>query len=156
MHPNLAGVVRQVLEEAGLPPESLILEIKESILHEDATSAVVTFRALKNLDARVAVDNFGAGYSSLSELKRFPLDILKIDSSFIRAFQKSEQDRDLVAAMIELAHALKLTVVAEGVETSGQLVRLREMDCDTAQGHYFTEALSHRATSAFLVADLYY
>jgi len=154
MHPNVTGVVGHVLEETGLPPESLVLEIKESVLHEDPMSAIATLGALKKLGVTLAVDNFGAGFSSLQQLKRFPLDVLKIDTSFIRSFHEKE-DRELVSAVINLAHALKLEVVAPGVETPRQLMQLKEMGCETAQGHYFAEGLSHRAAAAFLVADLY-
>ncbi len=119
-------------------------------------SATVTLSALKKLGVRLAVDNFGVGSSSLQQLKRFPLDILKIDSSFIRSFHEKEEDREIVSAVIALAHALNLRVVAEGVENPRQLMQLREMRCEVAQGHYFAEPLSHRAAAAFLVADLYY
>lgn len=130
--------------------------MKESVLHEDAASAAVTLRALKNLGVGLAVDNFGAGYSSIAELKRFPLDILKVDPSFVRGVGESEENREIVRAVVGLAHALGLTVVAEGVETPRQLMQLKEMGCKVAQGTYFAGSLSHRATSAFLVADLYY
>jgi diguanylate cyclase (GGDEF)-like protein/PAS domain S-box-containing protein len=156
MHPNLSGVVGQVLEETGLPPESLVLEIKESVLHEDAASAAVTLGALKKLGVGLAVDDFGAGSSSIAELKHFPLDVLKIDSSFVRNFNEREEDRKIVSAVIGLAHALELTAVAQGVDTPRQLMQLREMGCEVAQGDYFSEPLSSTGTAAFLVADLYY
>ncbi len=156
MHPNLSGVVHRVLEETGLSPEHLVLEIKESILNEDAMSAAVTLQALKKLGVGLTVDNFGAGSSSLTQLRRFPLDTLKIDASFISAFHNSEEDRELVSALIALAHALGLKAAAEGIETPRQLMQLKDMGCDIAQGHYFSESLSYRAASAFLVADLYY
>ena len=156
MHPNLVGVVAKVLEETGLPPESLVLEIKESVLHEDGSSAAATLGALKKLGVGLAVDDFGAGSSSITELKRFPLDFLKIDSSFVKSFHKREEDRNIVSAVIGLAHALELTAVAQGVDTSRQLMQLKEMGCDVAQGTYFSEPLSATATAAFLVADLYY
>ncbi len=155
-HPNLAGVVYRTLEETGLAPDCLVLEIKESILHEDAISAATTLQALKKLGVRLAVDNFGTGYSSLSHLKRFPLDMLKIDASFIRSFHEREEDCEIVSAIISLAHALNLQVVAEGVESPRQLMQLKDVGCEIAQGNYFAGSLSHRATSAFLVADLYY
>ena len=155
-HPNLAGVIHHTLEETGLPPENLMLEIKESILHEDAMSAAATLQGLKKLGVRLAVDNFGAGYSSISHLKRFPLDVLKIDASFVRAFHEREEDGEIVSAIISLAHALNLQVVAEGIESPRQLMQLKDMGCEIAQGNYFAGSLSHRATSAFLVADLYY
>lgn len=156
MHPNLVGEVARVLEKTGLAPESLVLEVEETILHEDAMSAAVTLQALKQLGVRLAVDNFGAGYSSLSHLKRFPLDSLKVDRSFITGLENQDEDQQIVSAVISLAHAMGLKVVAEGVENARQLMVLKDMGCDEAQGHYFAESLSHRATSAFLVADLYY
>jgi len=156
MHPNVTGVVACILEETELPPESLVLEIKESVLHEDPMSAIVTLGALKKLGVTLAVDNFGVGSSSIQQLKRFPLDILKIDPSFIRSFHEKQEDRELVSAVINLAHALKLKVIAPGVENPRQLMQLKEMGCETTQGHYFAEGLSDRAAAAFLVADLYY
>ncbi len=156
MHPNLPSVVHHVLEETGLSPEHLVLEIKESTLNEDAMSATATLQALKKLGVGLTVDNFGAASSSLTQLRRFPLDTLKIDASFISALHNSEEDRDLVSAIITLAHALGLKAAAEGIETPRQLMQLRDMGCDIAQGHYFSESLSYRAASAFLVADLYY
>ncbi len=156
MHPNLVGVVGKVLEETGLPPESLVLEIKEGILHEDGSSSAATLGALKKLGVGLAVDDFGTGSSSINELKRFPLDVLKIDPSFVRLFHEREEDCRIVSAVIGLAHALKLTAVAQGVDTPRQLMQLREMGCDVAQGTYFSEPLSSTATAAFLVADLYY
>ena len=156
MHPNLVGVVGKVLEETGLSPASLVLEIQESVLHRDASSAAATLGALQKLGVGLAVDGFGAGSSSITELKRFPLDILKIDSSFVQSFHEREEDRRIVSAVIGLAHALELTAVAQGVDTPRQLMQLREMGCEVAQGTYFSEALSSTATAAFLVADLYY
>ncbi len=156
MYPNLVGVVGKVLEETGLQPGSLVLEIQESVLHEDASSAAATLGALKKLGVGLAVDGFGAGSSSITELKRFPLDILKIDSSFVRLFHEREEDCRIVSAVIGLAHALEFTAVAQGVDTPRQLMQLREMGCEVAQGTYFSEPLSATATAAFLVADLYY
>jgi EAL domain-containing protein (putative c-di-GMP-specific phosphodiesterase class I) len=156
MHPNLVGEISRVLKSTGISPKSLVLEVKESILHEDAMSAAITLQALKSLGVSLAVDNFGAGFSSLSHLKRFPLDILKVDRSFVANLEEQDEDRKIAAAVISLAHAMGLKVVAEGVENARQLMILKDMGCDEAQGHYFAESLSHRAASAFLVADLYY
>jgi EAL domain-containing protein (putative c-di-GMP-specific phosphodiesterase class I) len=117
-------------------------------------SAIVTLDALKKLGVTLAADNFGAGSSSLQQLRRFSLDVLKIDSTFIRSFHEMQEDCELVSAVINLAHALELKVVAPGVENPRQLMQLNEMGCEVAQGHYFAEGLSHRA--AFLVVDLYY
>ena len=156
MHPNLSGVVGQVLEETGLSPECLVLAVKEDVLHQDGASAAVTLGALKKLGVKLAVDGFGAGSSSITELKRFPLDLLKIDPSFVKSFHEHGEDGRIVSAVIGLAHALGLTAVAQGVETPRQLMQLKEMGCEVAQGTYFSEALTSTATAAFLVADLYY
>ena len=155
MHPNLVSEVSRVLEATDLPPRSLILEIKESTLNEDPASAVTTLGALKKLGVGLTVDGFGTGFSSIANLKLFPLDSLKIDCSFVSGLEDDE-DWKLAAAVVSLSHALGMKIVAEGVETARQLIILREMGYDRAQGHYFTEPLSHAATSAFLVGDLYY
>lgn len=111
--------------------------------------------ALKKLGVGLALDGFGTGFSSLANLKLFPLDTLKMECSFVSGLE-SDEDRKLAEAVVSLSHALGMKIVAEGVETARQLVLLRKMGYDRAQGHYFTEPLSHAATAAFLVADLYY
>jgi len=121
-------------------------------------SANHTLRNLKDLSVQLAIDDFGSGYSSLSYLKRFPVDFLKIDRSFIAGLGQdtygASKEAEIVKAMIDLTHALGLKAVAEGVETSEQLVRLRNMKCDLAQGNYFSEPLPSEALLVILEEDL--
>ncbi len=152
--PGLAGDVAQILRETGLGAHSLILEITESVMMDDAQSTVATLRSLKLLGVRIAVDDFGTGYSSLSYLKRFPVDFLKIDRSFVDGLGHDTEDQGLVAATIGLAHTLGLETVAEGVETEGQLAYLRKLDCGLAQGHYFQRPAPAGEISEVLQARL--
>jgi len=137
-HPEIVGTVEQILATTGLPPENLTLEITESALMRDAESALQVLRALKSLGVSLAIDDFGTGYSSLSYLQRFPLDILKVDKSFVDELGERAEGAEIVAAVINLAHALGLRVVAEGVETTEQLAVLEQLNCDFAQGFLFS------------------
>jgi diguanylate cyclase (GGDEF)-like protein len=129
-----AGIIR----EMNMRPELLELELTESLIMPNADETIDILRKLKNLGLRISIDDFGTGYSSLSYLKRFPIDILKIDRSFIFDVEKeSFEDSTLVTAIIAMAHKLKLKVVAEGVETEGQLALLRQYQCDYVQGYLF-------------------
>src|SRR5919112_1672671 len=156
-HPEL---VAEVLDESDIDPASLQLEITEGSMTNNGTSwADRTLRNLKRMGVQLAIDDFGLGYSSLSYLKRFPVDFLKIDRSFIAGLggepnAVSTKDTEIVKAMIELTHALGLRVIAEGVETSEQLARLRHMKCDFAQGNYFSEPLPSEALAVILAEDL--
>lgn len=136
-HPSLLPTVERVLEETGLPPGAFTLEITESALMKDAVGAHQVLQALKSLGVALAIDDFGTGYSSLGYLQRFPLDILKVDKSFVDGLGR-DQGTEIVAAVVNLAHALGLEVVAEGVETPRQLEALRELGCDFAQGYLFS------------------
>src|SRR5918997_984308 len=127
--PNLAGGVAGALEHAGVDPACLELEITEGVLMEDAPTTGAVLEKLKALGIMVAIDDFGTGYSSLSYLKRFPVDTLKIDRSFVGGLGTDPEDEVLVSGMIGLAHALGLDVVAEGVETERQVASLKEMGC---------------------------
>jgi EAL domain-containing protein (putative c-di-GMP-specific phosphodiesterase class I) len=121
-------------------------------------SADRTLRNLKRMGVQLAIDDFGLGYSSLSYLKRFPVDFLKIDRSFIAGLRQApngvSKDTEIVKAMIELTHALGLKVIAEGVENAEQLTRLRQMKCDLAQGNYFSEPLPSEELAGILAEDL--
>jgi diguanylate cyclase (GGDEF)-like protein len=151
-------LVAKVLSETEFEPTNLQLEILEGAMANDgACSATGTLLDLKNMGVKLAIDDFGMGYSSLSYLKRFPVDFLKIDRSFVRGLghnpnNGASKDAEIVKAMIDLTHALGLKVIAEGVETAGQLVRLRKMGCDLAQGNYFSEPLPGEGMSALLEA----
>ncbi len=136
--PRIVQTVEEVLARTGIPPELLTLEITESALMEDAASALKVLRALKQLGVLLAIDDFGTGYSSLGYLQRFPLDILKIDRLFVEALGSDHEGEEIVSAVINLAHALGLEVIAEGVETLEQLEILRALGCDLAQGFLFS------------------
>jgi diguanylate cyclase (GGDEF)-like protein/PAS domain S-box-containing protein len=135
---NLAKLVRQVLEESGLDPSNLELELTESILMENAESAVDMLRELKSLGVNLAIDDFGTGYSSLAYLKHFPIDRLKIDQLFIRNITTDANDASISEAIIALAHSLRMDVIAEGVETKEQKEFLAAHDCFEMQGYYFS------------------
>ncbi len=151
--PRLLEVVRRVLEETGFAPRALQLEITESVLMQDAESAIGMLRAFKAMGVRISVDDFGTGYSSLSYLKRFPIDILKIDKSFVRDLPDDEEDAAIVRAIIALAHSLRLTTVAEGVETEAQLSFLRDERCDRFQGYHFSRPIDVAAMEGRLAAE---
>lgn len=140
-HPLLDAVLN-ALDEADLPPELLELEITEGILMQHLDTTMDILNALKNIGIRLSIDDFGTGYSSLSYLKRFPIDTLKIDKSFVNDITTDPSDKAIVAAITAMAQQLKLEVVAEGVETLAQLEFLRELQCDFVQGYYFSEPVS--------------
>ena len=151
-------LVAEILAETEIEPGSLQLEITEGMLtSNDVHSVNNTLRSLKDLRIQLAVDDFGIGYSSLSYLKRFPVDFMKIDRSFIAGLGQdangASKDAEIVSAMVELTHALGLEAIAEGVETAEQLAQLRNMECDLAQGNYFSEPLPSEALSAFIGGD---
>ncbi|OYW33240.1 MAG: GGDEF domain-containing response regulator [Methyloversatilis sp. 12-65-5] len=136
--PRLLETVRTTLEDTGFPAEKLVLEITESVLMKDAETTIGMLKALKNMGVRISMDDFGTGYSSLSYLKRFPIDIVKIDKSFVRDINDDEDDAAIIRVIISLARSLRLTTVAEGVETPEQLGFLRREQCDRFQGYFFS------------------
>jgi diguanylate cyclase (GGDEF)-like protein/PAS domain S-box-containing protein len=156
-HPKL---IAEVLDESEIDPATLQLEITEGAMTSNGTySTDRTLRNLKRMGVQLAIDDFGLGYSSLSYLKRFPVDFLKIDRSFVAGLGQepngvSTKDTEIVKAMIDLTHALGLRVIAEGVETSEQLAQLRNMKCDLAQGNYFSEPLPSGALAVILEENL--
>ena len=138
---GFVDVVREVLRSSRLDPAALILEITESSLMSDADATVRRLRDLKALGVRLALDDFGTGFSSLSYLRQFPVDILKIDRSFLSTVTTSVQTAALVHTLIRLGEALGLDVIAEGIERSDQLHALQEARCPKAQGFYFSPAI---------------
>ena len=135
--PGLVDLVERILTETRTDPETLCLEITESVVVNDAESAGATLRALKGLGVKLSIDEFGTGHSSLGSLKRFPLDMLKVDSSFVSGLGTDTEDAAIVTAIINLAHSLGLATVADGVETKEQVDELRTLGCDIGQGFYF-------------------
>ncbi|MHC6227507.1 sensor domain-containing protein [Pseudomonas sp. X10] len=134
---QLGRRIATVLDETGLPPACLELELTESILMREVNEAMQILDNLKNLGLSIAVDDFGTGYSSLNYLKQFPIDVLKIDRTFVDGLPEGEQDAQIARAIIAMAHSLNLAVIAEGVETHEQLEFLREHSCDEVQGYLF-------------------
>ncbi len=137
--PGLVQTVAQVLAESGLAPRYLELEITESTAMRNVDYTARMLRELKGMGVRIAIDDFGTGYSSLGYLKRFPVDMLKIDQSFVRDLPDDENDAALAAGIIAMAHELKLEVIAEGVETEEQLAFLQRQRCDEMQGYLFSK-----------------
>jgi EAL domain-containing protein (putative c-di-GMP-specific phosphodiesterase class I) len=148
-HYDIVADVREVLEETGLDPKSLTLEITETVMMADADLAVQRLTDLKALGVRLAMDDFGTGYSSLSYLSRFPVDVLKMDRSFLRAGATPETN-GLATAVVALGDTLQLQVVAEGIEYSEQWDTLRGLGCDLGQGFHFARPMNADATLDFL------
>ena len=141
---NLVAIIQQILEETGMPAADLELEITESALIYEVESAIVTMSQLIGLGVSISLDDFGTGYSSLNYLKRFPIDTLKIDKSFIAEFTTDPGSKVIVNTIIAMAHSLELKVIAEGVETEEQLAMLHERGCDQAQGYLFSRPLPYQ------------
>jgi diguanylate cyclase (GGDEF)-like protein/PAS domain S-box-containing protein len=150
---SLTQDVRQALADAGLPPECLILEITETVLMHETEITLKRLGELKKLGVRLAIDDFGTGYSSLSYLQQFPVDVLKIDQSFIDGLLRGSSDSALVSTIIALAGSLSLRTIAEGVEDTGQQDRLRALGCNAAQGFLFSRPIAARDVDALLSSN---
>ncbi|TMD29148.1 MAG: extracellular solute-binding protein, partial [Chloroflexi bacterium] len=151
LHPGIVAAVSLALEDSGLPPELLTLEVTESVMAHESEETIRRLRQLKGLGVGIAIDDFGMGYSSLSYLRRFPVDTVKIDASFVEGIARGSDELALVRAIVQLAHGLKLRTVAEGVELEEQARYLNRMGCDQAQGFYFARPMDARAATAFVV-----
>lgn len=149
-HGSMLEAVRDALGAHGLAPKHIEFELTESMVMNDPDEAAFYLKALKDLGTRLALDDFGTGYSSLAYLQRFPFDFVKIDRSFISNITSNPSDAAIVTAVIALAHSLHLRVVAEGVETEGQLRFLRKLRCDEMQGYFFSPAVPAPAFEAML------
>jgi EAL domain-containing protein (putative c-di-GMP-specific phosphodiesterase class I) len=149
-HPRLAEDVARVLANTGLDPAGLEVEITESTAMGNADATIATLERLKGIGVQLAIDDFGTGYSSLGYLQRFPIDVLKVDRSFVGGLPANRGDAAIVQAVIALARALHLKVVAEGVETSEQLSELKILGCDLGQGYYFGKPVSTEEAEALL------
>lgn len=150
--PAFAGEVAQALNESGLDPHWLILEITESAMMQDAAAMMKRLQELKALGVRLAIDDFGTGYSSLSYLREFPFDLLKIDKSFIDDIGSMENQKELTKAIIGLGKTLDLELVAEGIEHADQLSRLQSMDCELGQGFLFAKPMDVAAVEDLLAS----
>ena len=144
--------VGRALSASRLDPRSLTLEITESVLIRDVETTVAAFRALKALGIRLAIDDFGTGYSSLSYLRQFPIDILKIDRSFVTSLDGSSDSMALVRSILNLSMTLRLDTVAEGIETSVQRQTLRGLGAQRGQGYLFARPMRRRRHGDLLVA----
>jgi EAL domain-containing protein (putative c-di-GMP-specific phosphodiesterase class I) len=142
--------ITNVLDETGLAPQCLEIELTESLVMTDVEQAIGIMEDIKALDVKLAIDDFGTGYSGLSYLKRFPIDVLKIDQSFVRDITKNPDDAAIVVSIISLARNLRLDVIAEGVETEEQLAHLRRHGCHEMQGFLFSRPVPAEALTELL------
>jgi diguanylate cyclase (GGDEF)-like protein/PAS domain S-box-containing protein len=147
---KLVGDVRAACDEAGLDPSRLMLEITESVLMHDRESAARDLQELRDLGVRIAIDDFGTGYSALSYLREFPIDIVKMDRSFVNELGRNRGDNALVRSVLELGEALDMEIVAEGIEDDRQLDSLRDLHCAIGQGFYFSRPLSAKQMTDLL------
>ncbi|MGI8791732.1 MAG: EAL domain-containing protein [Acidimicrobiales bacterium] len=154
LSPGMAEAVTAALEESGLAPHRLELEVTETAVHEESERLVVALEALEATGARLAIDDFGTGHSGLSRLHQFPFDVVKIDRSFVADVTTENESAPLLAAMITLAHELRLDVIAEGVETPVQEAFLKERRCEMAQGYYFSRPLPASAVDELLASKV--
>jgi EAL domain-containing protein (putative c-di-GMP-specific phosphodiesterase class I) len=150
--PDLEESIARALETDDVPPDRLNLELTESMLMEKPTESAGILGRLKDLGIGLSLDDFGTGFSSLAYLSRFPVDILKIDGSFVRSLEKDESARKIITSIIELAQGLGMRTVAEGVETEAQERFLKDLGCDAFQGYIFSKPLPPADFVAFLSA----
>jgi len=148
--PELIEQIKQVLQQTGVDPHCLKLEMTESVVMEDGAAATTMLSQLKELGIDLSIDDFGTGYSSLSYLHKFPIDILKIDRSFVGRIGEKGENLEIVKAIVMLARSLRMEVVAEGVETAVQLAHLRAIGCEYGQGYLFSKPLDSDAATALL------
>ena len=151
---DFVASVRKVLNETGLEAHFLELEITESVLMRDAECSRTILTQLKKMGIKLAVDDFGTGYSSLSYLQRFPIDVLKIDQSFVQNIESAKDDGIIVSAIISMGNSLKLKIVAEGVETPSQLAFLKARHCEEGQGYFFSHPLTADQFAALLLKNM--
>lgn len=149
-NPEFVNTVRQVLEETGFPPSLLKLEITESVFLEHKDNAIVMLKELKAIGVEIDIDDFGTGYSNLNYLTQLPISTLKIDRSFIDSMTTKGSNMEIVQTIIALAGSLGMKVIAEGVENEEQLLKLRNLHCEGAQGFYFAEPMSFEKVKAFV------
>ena len=142
MDDNLLEDIKAALDDSGMAPNLLELEITESMVMQNPAQMIAVLTNIKKMGVRLAIDDFGTGYSSLAQLKHFPIDTLKVDRSFIRNLPQDSENRAITEAIITMGKTLKLTVVAEGVETQAQEDFLRDHICDEMQGFHFSRPVA--------------
>jgi EAL domain-containing protein (putative c-di-GMP-specific phosphodiesterase class I) len=153
-HPDLIGSVERALRASAIDPDRLYLEITEQVVMDDVLANLRTLERLKALGVTLAIDDFGTGYSSLSHLRHFPVDVLKVDGSFVNGLGTDSDDLAIVDAIVRLAHTLGLRAIAEGVETMEQLEMVRKLGCDLAQGFHLSRPLVDVDVPAVFAASL--
>ena len=151
--PNLIEMIAGILRDSGLPAPFLKLEITETVIMENAESAAEMLNELKALGSQLAIDDFGTGYSSFSHLHRFPIDTLKIDRAFVSRMDTSRESSEIVRTILTLAHNLRMSVVAEGVETSAQIKQLRTLGCEYGQGYFFHRPMMATAAEKLIAEE---
>ncbi|HEX3470241.1 MAG TPA: bifunctional diguanylate cyclase/phosphodiesterase, partial [Silvibacterium sp.] len=150
--PGLADVVAEILSKTAVPPEDLRLEVTESSLMSNPDAALETMQRLQTLGVGLHLDDFGTGYSSLNHLHRYPFDTLKIDRSFIQGIAEEKDSMEIVGTILDLARSFEMDVVAEGIETVGQVERLKSLGCRLGQGYYFARPMDPDMISAMLAS----
>ncbi|MBD1891327.1 GGDEF domain-containing response regulator [Coleofasciculus sp. FACHB-SPT9] len=150
---NLIEQIDEIFKKTQLSPQSLKLEITESVLINNSQSAMAIIQELKKRQIQLSLDDFGTGYSSLSYLHCFPINTLKIDKSFVNRMESSQENIGLVPAIMRMAHTMGINVIAEGIETSGQLAQLRALNCDFGQGYLFSKPVESKLASELIEAD---
>lgn len=153
-HPNLVEQVRDVVRETGITPSCLKLEITESAVMENAETAIAILKQIRETGIRVSIDDFGTGYSSLSYLHRFPIDTLKIDRSFVNTMEEGSENGEIVRIILALARALKLDVIAEGIESIHEFHQLRILGCEYGQGYMFSRPLQAKDIERIILGEL--
>jgi EAL domain-containing protein (putative c-di-GMP-specific phosphodiesterase class I) len=154
MQPDLIDHIKEVLRQTGINPHNLRLELTESVVMENVEKATGMLQQLREIGTGLSIDDFGTGYSSLSYLHRFPIDILKIDRSFVGCMTENNENLEIVRTIVMLAQNLGMEVVAEGVETKEQLALLTLLKCDSAQGYYFSRPTEAAAADILLLDTL--
>lgn len=150
--PDLIQQIDEILQETGLDPRSLSLEITESMIMENDEAATTMLLQFRDLGVELSIDDFGTGYSSLGRLYRFPINVLKIDRSFVSGIGINQGNLEIIEAIVTLAHELGMEVTAEGVETAEQLAQLRKLKCEYGQGYLFSQPLNSKAAEALIMA----
>jgi EAL domain-containing protein (putative c-di-GMP-specific phosphodiesterase class I) len=151
-HPGFKEMLSRIMMQTGLDPERLELEITESVAMQDAEKTISLLNGVRELGVQLSIDDFGTGYSSLSYLKRFPINKLKVDQSFVRNMTTNKNDASIAKSVVLIGQSLGLRVIAEGVETAEQLEMLRQYECDEIQGYYFSRPVSNTDLEKLLIS----